>query len=248
MTQDKSAFEFNSVLKGETCRGVNRYIIEYLAKRFDRSQEFKLLDIPCGKASFIHSAEACFPNVSTYGCDVYNSGKIPSHRFLTVDATKAFRCFEGIQFDVVTSISGVMEFDNTQQFFESCRTSLRTDGILVVTNDNFSAILDRISYLFLGKARRYKTFSPLGTPTWKTISLNNLIRILEESGFEVVQVKFIASTWKDWCALPFAVFVYPFQLLNSWLKSTSDTAGHRLHLYTFASLMNRHYIVFCQPR
>lgn len=57
---------------------------------------------------------------------------------------------------MVSSISGIMCFGNTDQFLRHCARQLRPGGLLLITNDNCATVRDRLSYLFLGRARRFQ--------------------------------------------------------------------------------------------
>jgi spermidine synthase len=82
-----------------------------------------------------------------------------------VDASRPFNVFAQTKFDLVLSVSGVMEFDNTLQFFEQCKNHLKEGGTLMVTNDNVVSLRDRLSYFWLGKVRPYQVFATQNQPT-----------------------------------------------------------------------------------
>jgi hypothetical protein len=136
-----------------------------------------------------------------------------------------------------------MEFDNTLQFFTQCHNHLRNGGVLMVTNDNVAGIRDRLSFFWFGKPKQYSLFATPGQPTWKVISLSNMLRILQDAGFRIQEIRYVSLRWKDWLALPLAWLIYPIQLLHMRSIRTSMPITLRQAMYPFRSLLSRHYII-----
>ena len=179
----------DQIPSGCTCRGVARAIIEYLLQSGDDADGKTMLDIPCGEGALISSLRLFFPKAVVRGCDVRMPKTVSPDDFSTVDASRPFTVFPGTKFDFVFSVSGVMEFDNTLQFFARCRDHLRDGGLFLVTNDNVVAIRDRIAYFWLGKVRQYQLFVTQGQPTWKVIPIHNMVRILQDAGFRIREIR-----------------------------------------------------------
>ncbi|MEI8340718.1 MAG: methyltransferase domain-containing protein [Verrucomicrobiota bacterium] len=238
----------DSIPDGCTCPGVHRAVIEYLLESENQSAGKKILDIPCGSGVLISSLRRFFPNAVLKGCDLKNPASLSGQDFETVDASRPFMVFDGKPFDYVISVSGVMEFDNTLRFFESCREHLRPDGRLIVTNDNISAIRDRLLYLMLGKTSRFPLYPTRDQPTWKAIPISNLIRILEDAGFDILEIRYLISGPKDWLFLPVALLVYPLQLLHRRFNRSGMPCGLRRAMVPFRSLLSRHYMVICKKQ
>lgn len=76
---------------------------------------------------------------------IQRPAELASADFAAVDASPPLEVFCEQPFDVVVSVSGVMEFDNTQQFFETCYKHLHSGGRFIVTNDSSITVWDRIS-------------------------------------------------------------------------------------------------------
>lgn len=238
--------KLHKIPKGNTCRGVNRAIIEYLIGLQLKFDGKYLLDIPCGEGLFIKALQEFFPKAIVKGCDIIHPKNLSEDEFTTVDASRPFSVYSQIEFALITSISGVMEFDNTLQFFESCRDHLQEGGLFIVTNDNLGSIRDRLLYLFLGKVRRYPLFVTRGQPSWKIIPIQNMFRILQDAGFKIIMVKYVSLHLKDWLMLPLGVLLYPILLLYLYLKKTEIPLSVRREMFPFASLLCRHYIIACQ--
>ena len=239
--------QFETILRGNTAPGVNRWVIEYLSAA-DCTDEAKLLDIPCGDGTFLDAVKRVFPKMRTYAADIAHPGRDFGHGFFQIDARRGLAAEITEKFDVITCISGVMEFDNTLSFFESLRAIVTPECLLIVTNDNLLSVRDRILYLLFGRHRQYKLAIAHYAPTWKILPLQNLDRILSDAGFEVKKIRFVRPGRKEYFWLPLAALIYPFQFLYLKLAEGSADRRRKLEMYPFISLLSRHYVVICTPR
>ena len=205
-----------------------------------------MLDIPCGEANLLSTLRLFFPNTLLRGCDLRKPITLASEDFRVIDANHPFTVFLETPFDYIFSVSGVMEFDNTLQFFRQCHNHLQDDGVFIVTNDNVAGIRDRLSYFWLGKPKQYSLFVSQDQPTWKIIPISNMIRILQDAGFRIRGIHYVPIQWKDWLALPLALLIYPIQLLHIRSITTSAPQALRHEMYSFRSLLSRHYIIVCE--
>lgn len=236
----------NLIPRGNTSRGVHQAIIEYLLQAENTFDTKAMLDIPCGEGSFLSSLRLFFPNALLRGCDLQKPKNVAEEEFSQINANHPFTVFPEIKFDCIFSISGVMEFDNTLQFFTQCHNHLRDNGLFFVTNDNVAGIRDRLSYVWFGKPKQYSLFVTQDQPTWKIIPLSNMIRILQDAGFCIREIRYVSLLWKDWLALPLALLIYPLQLLHMQNTSTSIATTLRHKMYPLRALLSRHYIIVCK--
>lgn len=232
--------------RGNTCAGVNRAIIEYLLRLPREARPARFLDVPCGSGVFLATLRQFFPDAVVRGGDV--QAPEPATEVARVDLSRPFALFAPLKFDVITSISGVMEFDNTRQFFETCADHLAPDGLLIVTNDNVVAIRDRLSFLFLGKVRRFRLFVGPEDPTWKLISIQNLARSLHDAGFSIREIRYLSARRKDWLLLPLAAVIWPFQWIYVRRARSKVPAARRREMFPFRALICRHYMIVCERR
>jgi 2-polyprenyl-3-methyl-5-hydroxy-6-metoxy-1,4-benzoquinol methylase len=230
--------------RGNTCRGVNRFIIECLPTLTRGRADVSLLDLPCGRGEFVDAVRRFFPHATVRGGDVRPPVGRPD--LAEVDLRRPFTLFAPAKFDVITSISGVMEFDNTLQFLETCRRHLKDDGWLVVSNDNIATVRDRWSFLFLGKVRRFNLLVGPDDPTWKLVPIQNLVRILHEAGFAVVTIRYLSVKPKDWVWTPVAALLWPLQWIYLRSRRSSLPVTMRRAMFPFRSLLMRHYVVLCR--
>lgn len=235
----------DSIPTGLTCKGVHRAVIEHLIDEGQDMTHKNMLDIPCGNGDLISSLRLFFPKADVRGCDLEKPAMLTVDEFAFVDANRSFTVFPDRKFDYVFSVSGVMEFDNTGQFFESCYNHLREGGQFIVTNDNLVTVHDRIAYFWLGKARQFQIFVTQGQVTWKLIPVHNLLRILRDAGFKVRRLDYVSIEPKDWLLLPVALLIYPIQLAYIRLTRNEMPLAEKLSMYPFRSLLCRHYIIVC---
>lgn len=232
------------VPRGNTCAGVNRYIIEHLLAQTRDWSAGRFLDLPCGTGIFLDTLRKFFPGAEIRGADL---AAVPGRPDIaSVDLSRPFAIFPEGKFDVITSISGVMEFDNTRQFLEACAAHLRNDGRLIVTNDNTVTMRDRLEFLVLGRVRRFRLFVAPNEPTWKQVSIQNLIRILHDAGFVVERIQYLCISWKDWFFLPAAMLLWPLQWLHRKLARSGLPPALRRSMLPFRALLCRHYVVICR--
>ena len=237
-----------NIPRGNTSRGVHKTIIEYLLQSGDSFDEKSLLDIPCGEGSFLSTLRLFFPRAILRGCDLRKPDNVAESDFSQIDANHPFSVFPETRFDYIFSVSGVMEFDNTLQFFTQCRNHLSDGGQFLVTNDNIAGIRDRFSYFWLGKPKQYSLIAAQGQPTWKVIPLSNMLRILQDAGFHIQGIRYVSLRWKDWLALPFALLIYPIQSLHLRRAYIATPKNLLKEMYPFRSLLSRHYIIMCEKR
>lgn len=235
-----------SVPCGRTCPGVYHAVIAALLESGEEMTGGRILDIPCGDGELISSLRIFFPGAEVCGSDLINRPEILDGTFEQCDASRPFTLFGGRPFDLILSVSGVMEFDNTLQFFENCREHLRPGGRFIVTNDNVSAVWDRLLYLLLGKVRRFPLYPGPADPTWKLLPVQNMVRLLQQAGFEIHGIRYLSSGWSDWLLLPLALLIYPGQALHRRFNRGGMPPGLRREMFPFRSLLGRHYIVFCE--
>ena len=239
--------ELDSIPKGNTCDGVNRAIVELLlasGRDFTRAAMF---DLPCGDGTLVRTLRRFFPGAEVQGGDLTEPQGEDTSWFQRVDASRPFD-LTGRKRGVICCVSGVMEFDNTLQFFESCRRHLAADGLFIVTNDNLVTVRDRLAFLACGKTRRFELFGTPDRPTWKSIPLQNLVRILHDAGFAVRSIRYVGAKPKDWLMLPPALLLWPGQWLYAALSRSRLPLQTRRAMFPFRSLICRHYLVTCEPR
>ncbi|HEV8590463.1 MAG TPA: methyltransferase domain-containing protein [Pyrinomonadaceae bacterium] len=238
----------DQIPRGNTCPGVNRLIIERLLSAFPEDKVYKLLDVPCGGGEFLDAVKDFFPAAITFGADNADPSTSFSHAFLRSDAAGGSAIQSEEKFDVITCISGVMEFDNTLSFFRRLRSVADSGAILFVTNDNLVSVRDRFLYLLFGRLRQYRLAIPPGAPTWKILPLQNLMRILIDADFEILRIEYVSPKPSDWIWSPLAALVFAFQYAYTKFGETRFASTPTTQMFPFNSLLSRHYVVKCKVR
>lgn len=228
-----------NVPRGNTCPGVNEIILEHILNV--SGNDLALLDIPCGKGEFLDAVKDARPSTMTVGVDISVPSKGFRHAFVRADLSTNETLDLERRFEIVTCISGVMEFDNTRAFFEKLRPLIDVDGELIVTNDNLLSVRDRFSYALFGRFRQYRLRWSIGEPTWKVVTITNLLRVLADAGFEAREIKYVSPSAAEWLWLPIAIVIFGLQRL-------SNTGDGSLKILPFLSLFSRHYILFCRVK
>lgn len=231
--------------RGNTCPGVNRTIIEYLISHSIDLDTKTVLDIPCGNGVFLDSIKEFFSTVHTIGADIRRPSRF-GHEFHQFDAHKPFEFRFSTKCDLVTCISGVMEFDNTLGFFRELDRITNSDAVIIITNDNVATARDRILYFLFGRFGQYKTIPEKRGPTWKILHLADLERILSEAGFKVRDVRYVVGNWTAWLWLPLALPLYAAQFLYFLFAERSITFADKRRSFPLASTVARHYLFVCE--
>jgi hypothetical protein len=83
-------------------------------------------------------------------------------------------------------------------------------------------------------------------PTWKVLSIYSIVRILQDAGFDIREIRYVPLRWKDWLWLPLALLIYPVQYLHLRRANHPMPMALRQAMYPFQSLLSRHYIIICE--
>ena len=236
-----------SVPRGNTQKHVNRDVLAYLlrhqAERL-RQPTVRWLDLPCGQGEFLSQVRRFFAQPQLWGADVRPTPPPVPGGLAGYEATDLSRQFPfepGPEFDVITSISGIMCFANTAQFVGNCARRLRPGGLLLVSNDNCLSLRDRLSYLFSGRVRRFRLLFEPDEGNFQLVQHQELKRLFDINGIRLTRVVYTARYTEDLLYLPLALLLWPWQwwqLRRS--RSTTDWELRR-QLFGFKSLLYRHY-------
>ncbi|MGC4073870.1 MAG: methyltransferase domain-containing protein [Nibricoccus sp.] len=238
----------DQIPKGNTCHGVNRAVVEHLLSLDAEWAGKRILDIPCGAGVLLKVLREFFPRAVVKGADLRPGGEFAAEEVAAVDASRPFAIFPEAKFDLIASVSGIMEFHNTRQFFETCRGHLKEGGQLVVTNDNVVTVRDRLAYLFFGRTRLFRLLVSPELATWKPIPMQCLVRMLHDGGFTIRSIRYVSARPKDWMLLPLALLLWPFQWVQLQAEKASLPEELRRMMFPFGVMIYRHCVVVCEVR
>lgn len=238
---------FESVEDGNTYRGVNRAILRFLWDWNVHAPITSVLDAPCGQGEFLKGVQQTFPQARLAGQDLF-ADPLPeiAHAFRRGNQSEGFTGIEGQTFDVITNISGVMVMDGVLAILNRTRQHLLPGGLLVVTNDNILTVRDRLSFLFLGRVKRFKLLMRPSEGNWNLLPIQSLWKLLRTNGFKIRKVEYTATFKEDWLFLPLALLIYPIWWLSFAFKKGEMDGATRRQLFPFKALLARHYIFYTQ--
>jgi len=239
--------KLDAIPRGNTCPGVNRAVIEFLLTGDKDLTDEAVLDAPCGQGEFLDVLKTFFPECRTYGADIVLPKDNGDHDLIQADLADEKPLAFAEKFSLITSISGVMEFDNTLNYLRKVRERMAESGLFIVTNDNLVSARDRCLYLFTGRFRQYPIYVEDDAPTWKILPLQNLLRVLHDSGFKEIEIKYVRGKWTEWLWLPIALPIYLTQALSFAINKKGPPYKEKAKRYPFASLFSRHYLIICRP-
>ena len=114
---------------------------------------------------------------------------------------------------------------------------------MVVTNDNFMTLRDRISFLFFGRFKRFKLCNEVGEGNWNMVSPQAIVMLLQRQGFRDLQIEYTSVYIEDYFLIPLAFLFYPIFLAYLILHKSTMPISKRQKLFPFKSMIARHYIV-----
>ena len=232
--------------RGNTQKGVNFAIIRFISKLInERTQIQSLLDIPCGQGEFLRHIRNLWPSIRLAGLDLFATPleeiKDIFHR---ADARESLGLFHGKKFDVITSISGVMCFDNVSGFFKSASEHLNHGGYLIMTNDNIHTVRDKLSFLFFGRLKRFKLLYSINEGNWNVVLIQGLWKHYRLNGITIEKVEYVSLYPEDLIFIPLAIMIYPIWLFSLFSGKSEMPIKERLMLFPFKALICRHYIIY----
>ncbi len=234
-----------SIERGETQKDVNTFVLKELVRRIETQKSIRVIDLPCGNGGFLKYISTIYPNARLSGADIVTPKNVPDGTTCyQLDLTKDFDIPQSEKFDLITSISGIMMFGNTQNFIENCSNRLEKGGLFVITNDNASTIIDRLAFLFLGRHRQFPLVFDDNQGITQNIPIQELVRLLRANNFDIDKVEYAAFYKKDLKYLPFILLFAPFQYLYSKTIKTSIKKEVVNQMFGLKQYLHKHYIVY----
>lgn len=244
-TKNKKQLPSNlTIERAQTQKNANKIILTELINRIEKDRDIKVLDLPCGNLEFLSYVKTLFPKAELHGADIVKPNSDLDIAFYPMDLTKDFTALDNTQYDLVTSISGVMMFSNTLSFIENCSKHLKPGGTFIITNDNNATIIDRIAFLFLGRFRMFKAVFDDHETLTENVPIQELVRLLRKFDIEIERIEYTSLYLKDLIFLPATLIIYPFQMLH--LRKIKSQLPDRLirQKYPFKHFFYKNYIIY----
>jgi hypothetical protein len=233
----------NEMHVGNTQRGVSLGVLRILERRASVNGESLLIDVPCGNGDFALFLKRNLRNLRVIGVDFFADAAGKGIEFFKCRAQEYFQKESPKNVDIITCVSGVMCFDGIEELFSLFHRSLKEQGLVVVTNDNYMTVRDRFSFLFFGRFKRFKLFYDVQEGNWNSISPQGIFMLLQRQEFKGLEIKYTSIYSEDYLWLPLALVIYPLFYLYIMMQKTSLSLSERQALFPFSSLLARHYIV-----
>ncbi len=234
------------IKRANTEMNVNATVLNYLVQKFDKNAPLKTLDLPCGEQEFVSYEKQLFPQADITGVDILPGEAKPGIRRLKMDVSMPFTIPDGEQYDLITSISGVMMFSNTKLFIENCISRLKRGGTFIITNDNSATLKDKLTYLLFGNLRMFPAVYADNAWVTENVSIAETVRLLRINGLTIKDIVYTSSNWKDYLIWPLAFFIYPLQ--RWYMRRFKGVLPQSLieKMYPFRHLYCRHYIIITE--
>lgn len=233
-----------SIERGNTQDGVNVEVIRSLQRIYpDSTASFSILDLPAGQGSFLRAVRSYFKNSQIKGVDLFADPYPDIAPHFTRGSSANWDFAENKKFEVISCISGVMCFDNVNHLFEQASSHLSTGGHFMVTNDNILTVRDRLSFLFLGRIRRFRKIYRVDEGNWNVMLIQALWKLYRSHGFQVESVTYTSRRPEDHLLWPLAVLIYPFEFLSLCFTKSEMPLRERIQLFPPLALISRHYVM-----
>lgn len=230
--------------RANTQKNVNKTVFAMIKSELNNAKSGDTwVDAPCGTGEFAHFIKQQAPHINVIGVDLFSNS---AHKNITSHKKSAhdfFREQKDSSLNLITCISGVMCFDGIYELISLYSRVLKSEGTLVITNDNVVTIRDRLNFLFFGHFKRFKLLYSQTEGNWNVVLPQAIFSLLKKNNFKKIQIKYTSIYAEDFLFLPFAFLVYPFFLIYLLTRKSEMTLSERIELYPFISLIARHYVV-----
>lgn len=233
----------HEIPKGNTQKNVSKEVFKILRSAVDFSSPVTLLDVPCGDGSFGKHVKSTFPETRVIGVDRFCDVSSKDIEFYKLGAHTFFETHPLENVNAITSISGVMCFDGIERLLSHFHTSLKNEGLLVITNDNVMTVRDRLHFLIFGHFKRFKLIFSKHEGNWNLLLPQAIFMLMERHDFKNITVKYASFYVEDLFFLPLALIIYALFLPYLLLSKSVLPLRTRLMLFPFKMLIARHYIV-----
>jgi SAM-dependent methyltransferase len=156
--------------------------------------------------------DAGFSDITAADLDNHLTIQGPSH--VKCDFNQEFSTnFQGAQFDCVIASEVIEHLDDARSFLKQCAKLTKEDGIVVITTPNIGFFEGRIKFLLKGELWGFGGHNYRVQRHISPISLEQFPLLLEETGFDTLEVFTAASFATPLRKLLTSVLWMPMRLL-----------------------------------
>ncbi|MBN2213564.1 MAG: class I SAM-dependent methyltransferase [Bacteroidales bacterium] len=199
----------------------------------------KVLDIPCGAGAFSHGLLKQGKEVTS--ADIENLLMFEHKRFYIADMNKPLP-FADSEFDAVVCIDGIEHIENPFAFIRECNRILKTDGKLIISTPNISAMRSRWRWFITGHHNKCKTPLNENKPSplhhIHMMAFPKIRYMLHTSGFRISRITTNRIKLVSWIYIIF----YPFSFIKTWLvyrKEEKDGQQRRVNRKILKSMFSK---------
>ena len=190
---------------------------------FDKSSNFKVIEVGCGPGYFLKCIEKWFPKSEIFGLDIdkslleFAASHIKRTKLITHDGHRL--PFPDNVFNVVCALQVIEHLEKPESFFTEANRVLKNKGILIIATPNPEGIPAK-TLKDKWQGFRYDHISLKSPKEWKQVITNSGFQMLDDgttglTGFKILQkLPFALVNW-----IPMALFGY-----FHWYKGESYMA------------------------
>lgn len=227
--------------KGNTQPGVLQKIYDFLQDR--QINPKTILDIPCGKGEFLAFLKQAYPMAKMIGVDLFEKPLAAIEKDFIKSDMRVWDFAKNQKFDLIFSVSGIMQCDDLFGFFEKAEQHLNSGGHLIVTNDNVLTIRDRISFFCFGEVKRFRKYFSTDEGNWNLVLIPALIKHFEMKKFQEVEIQYCSLKTEDLAFAVFIPFFWTMDMLHLLLAKSDWPIKKRFSVYTWKHYLFRHYFI-----
>jgi SAM-dependent methyltransferase len=162
--------------------------------------------------------------------DLDNHLRVPGVQHIKCDFNKDFKSlFDGKQFDCVIASEVIEHLDDIRFFLRQCSGLLKENGLLIVSTPNIGFFEGRIKFLLQGELWGFGTNNYLSQRHISPVSLGQFPLLLQETGFDVIELSTAGSFATPLRKVLSSVFWLPMRaaLGRSVMGETAVCVGRR---------------------
>lgn len=233
----------NPIPRGNTQKGVNKEVYKLLQGLLSLEETQTLIDVPCGHLEMALFLKSHFPKLKVVGIDKHADNTVSGVVFHKNDAETVFRCENFQNIDVITCISGVMCFDDVEKLLGRFNSVLKSQGVLILTNDSYMTVRDRLHYFFFAHFKRFKLIPKASEGVWNVLFPQTLYFLLKRQNFDQIKIRYTSYYLEDIALFPIAIFIYLLFLPYLFAANGPLTLSERLMLFSWRMMFSRHYVI-----
>jgi SAM-dependent methyltransferase len=153
-----------------------------------------------------------YPN--TTAADLDNHLTVPGVQHIKCDFNENFNAlFNGKQFDCVIASEVIEHLDDIRAFLRKCASLVKQDGLIIVSTPNIGFFEGRIKFFLKGELWGFGVNNYMSQRHISPISIGQFPLLLQETGFDVVELSTAGSFATPLRKLLTSIFWIPMRLM-----------------------------------